>query len=68
MPVWVFYNPSPVGRSVGDCSVRAIAKALNTDWETAYVLMAVNGFAMGDMPSSDAVWARFCGSTAFIRE
>ena len=37
MPVWVFYNPSPVGRSVGDCSVRAIAKALNTDWETAYV-------------------------------
>lgn len=34
MPVWVFYNPSPVGRSVGDCSVRAIAKALNIDWET----------------------------------
>lgn len=67
MPVWEFYNPSPVGRSVGDCSVRAIAKALNTDWETAYVLMAANGFAMGDMPSSDAVWGSVLRQHGFYK-
>lgn len=51
-----YYNPNPVGRSVGDCSVRAVAKALDLDWEQAYAELASNGFAMGDMPSSDGVW------------
>lgn len=50
------YNPNPVGRNVGDCSVRAVAKALNISWENAYVLLTMNGFSMGDMPSSDSVW------------
>ena len=50
------YNPNPVGRRVGDCAVRAIAKALDTDWESAYLMLTANGFSMGDMPSSDSVW------------
>ena len=54
--MFIEYNPNPVGRHVGDCSVRAISKALDIDWETAYVLLAMNGFSMGDMPSSDSVW------------
>ena len=54
--MFVEYNPNPVGRRVGDCSVRAISKALDIDWETAYVLLSMNGFSMGDMPSSDSVW------------
>lgn len=44
------YNPNPVSRRVGDCAVRAVAKALDTDWETAYTLLVTNGFLMGDMP------------------
>lgn len=31
--MWKPYNPNPVGRSVGDCAVRAIAKALDVTWE-----------------------------------
>lgn len=54
--MFVEYNPNPVGRRVGDCSVRAISKALDIDWETAYVLLSMNGFSMRDMPSSDSVW------------
>ena len=42
--MWIEYNPNPVGRKVGDCSVRAIAKALKTDWETAYMMIALNGY------------------------
>lgn len=53
---YVEYNPNPVGRKVGDCAVRAIAKALYMDWETAYITLTINGLAMGDMPSSDSVW------------
>lgn len=54
--MWINYNPNPVARNVGDCSVRALTKALGVDWGTAYALICKNGYAMGDMPSSDAVW------------
>ena len=53
--MWIEYNPNPAGRRVGDCAVRALSKALDTDWETAYTLVAANGYAMGDMPSSNIV-------------
>ena len=56
MSVWKEFNPSPTGRNVGDCAVRAVAQALDTTWETAYALIALNGFQMGDMPSSNSVW------------
>lgn len=53
--VWREYNPNPAGRKVGDCSVRAVSAALGVDWETAYALLAVNGFAMGDILNSNSV-------------
>ena len=31
--MYIEYNPNPVAVKVGDCSVRAIAKALNMGWE-----------------------------------
>ena len=67
MHMWVKYNPNPVGRQVGDCAVRAIAKALNMDWESAYALLSTNGFLMGDMPSSDSVWGATLRQYGFSR-
>lgn len=29
--MWKYYNPNPVGKKTGDCSVRAVAKALDVD-------------------------------------
>lgn len=65
--MWEYYNPNPVGRKVGDCAVRAIAKALGIDWEAAYALIASNGFLMGDMPSSDSVWGATLRQNGFNR-
>lgn len=65
--MWVEFNPSPVGARVGDCSVRAIAKALNTTWEKAYLLIAVNGFQMGDVMSSNNVWGSVLRQHGFKR-
>lgn len=65
---YIHYNPNPVGRSVGDCAVRAIAKALKMDWETAYIAIAMNGFSMGDMPSSDSVWGAVLRQNGFYRK
>lgn len=65
--MWTYYNPSPTGRNVGDCAVRAVAKALGVDWETAYALIASAGFQMGDMPSSNSVWGAVLRQHGFYR-
>jgi len=66
--MYVYYNPNPAGRHVGDCSVRAISKALDVDWETAYDLIADAGYKMADMPSSNAVWGAVLRQHGFYRE
>lgn len=66
--MWIKYNPNPTGRNVGDCAVRAISKALKTDWEDAYSMIAANGYAMGDMPSSDSVWGAVLRQNGFYRK
>ena len=66
--MWKEYNPNPTGRKVEDCAIRAIAKALDTDWETAYALLCMNGYAMGDMPNSNSVWGALLRSNGFYRK
>lgn len=65
---YIKYNPNPTSRNVGDCAVRAVARALDTDWETAYTLIATNGYRMGDMPSSDSVWGSVLRQNGFYRK
>lgn len=65
--MWINYNPNPTGRRVGDCAIRAVSKALGIDWETAFVLIAANAYAMGDMPSSDSVWGAVLRQNGFYR-
>lgn len=65
--MWVEFNPNPVSRRVGDCAVRAVAKALDIDWETAYCKLVKNGYLMGDMPSSNAVWGSVLRENGFSR-
>ena len=64
---YVEFNPNPVGRKVGDCSVRAIAKALNMGWESAYIALTMNGISMGDLPNSDSVWGSLLRQHGFYR-
>lgn len=66
--MWIEYNPNPTGRRVEDCSIRAIAKALNTSWEDAYNLVVSNGYLMGDMPHSNSVWGAVLREHGFYRK
>ena len=61
---YIKFNPNPLGKTVGDCVIRAISAFLGTSWEWAYSNLAAIGFEMCDMPSSNAVWGAFldrCG-------
>ena len=67
--MWEYFNPNPVkAGGVGDCAVRAIAKALGITWEQAYVRLAMNGYLMGDIPNSDLVWGSVLRQEGFHRE
>lgn len=65
---FIRFNNNPTGRNVGDCAVRAVSVALDVDWETAYLMIAKNGYAMGDMPSSDSVWGAVLRQNGFYRK
>lgn len=60
-------NINPKGHYVGDCVVRAIATATDDKWEKAYVELAIQGFMMSDMPSSNHVWGAYLASKGFER-
>lgn len=59
------YNPNPKGLSVGDCTIRAITRALNSSWKYTYLSLCIQGFTMFDMPSSNRVWGEFLKSKGF---
>lgn len=67
MADWKQWNPNPAGRNVGDCAVRAVAKALGVDWETAYVMISMAGYQMGDVISSNSVWGAVLRRRGFYR-
>ena len=61
------YNPNPHCRNVGDCTIRALSKALGQDWEKTYVCLCLEGFLLGDMPSSNAVWGSYLRRNGYRR-
>lgn len=66
--MWIEFNNNPTGRRVGDCAVRAVSVALDTDWETAYCMIAANGYTMGDVISSNSVWGSVLRQHGFYRK
>ena len=63
-----YFNPNPNGAKVGDCVVRAICAATGQDWDKTYTGLAVQGFTLKDMPSSNHVWSEYLHNKGFSRE
>ncbi len=63
-----FFNPNPSNQRVGDCSVRAISKALNRDWEDVYLGLCSEGLIYNDMPSANYVWGMYLKKHGFTQE
>lgn len=65
--MYVFFNPNPAGRTVGDCVIRAICKATGESWDKTFVGLAVTGLDLADMPSANAVWGAYLHRKGYIR-
>lgn len=65
--LFVCVNPNPRGKSVGDCTVRAISIALNQPWKKTYLDICLKGLEMCDMPSANAIWSSYLRDKGFVR-
>ena len=65
---WVMYEPNPVRTGAIDCTVRAIAKALDVSWERAHVMLSLNSFLMGTVQVDDLVWGSILRQHGFSRQ
>ena len=63
-----YYNPNPLGKSTGDCVIRAISKVLNQSWDKTYWELCEHGFQMGDWGDSNTVWDSYLRSNGFVRK
>lgn len=66
--MYIYYQPNPCGRSVGDCAVRAISAALDLEWDEAFDILAEFAKNMCDMPSSDQVWGAVLRANGFQKK
>lgn len=62
-----YLNLNPFGRQVGDCTVRAIARATGKTWDETHIGLCLQGLTMGDMPSANSVWGAYLRQQGFIR-
>ena len=65
---FVSYNANPEHKNVGDCTVRAISKALGKSWDETYIGLVMQGYMMGDMPSANHVWGAYLREQGFERQ
>jgi len=61
------YNPNPRGYNVGDCTIRALSKVLNQDWEQTYCALSAYGYVLCNMPSANYVWGTYLRDKGYER-
>ena len=57
--MWIRCNPNPLGKTNGDCVVRAIAIATDQSWRKTYRQLCDLGEIHADMPSSNYIWGTY---------
>lgn len=66
--MFIYYNPNPQGKKVGDCTVRAISNALQKSWDETYMGLCMKGMELADMPSSNTVWGEYLKENGYVRK
>ena len=67
MNTYRYFNANPVGNRTDDCSVRAVAVALDVDWDTAFDLIADNARDMGQLMHRNVAWWSVLRQYGFYR-
>ena len=62
---YIYYNPNPSKKLVGDCVIRAISKVTGQNWKQVHFDLCLESFELDDMPSSNAVWGTYLYKRGF---
>lgn len=62
-----YINVNPDSNKVDDCVVRAIALAMNCDWDDIYNDLCLMGKELKAMPSTNFVWDAYLRRNGFHR-
>ena len=63
--MWIKYNPNPCGLRNGDCTIRAIAKALGQSWDVTYLQLSIFGYIHCDLLNSNNLWTHYLKRRGF---
>lgn len=65
--MYIYSNPNPCGRRVGDCTIRAISALTGDSWKDVYLDLCREGLLRCDMPSSNDVWGAYLRNRGYER-
>lgn len=65
--MYVYFNPNPSGKQVGDCVIRGVSKVTNQTWDETFIDICMVGYELKDMPSSNYVWENYLQRKGFVR-
>lgn len=62
---YIPYNANPIGRDTIDCTVRAIAAFLDSDWDTQFARISIYAFSKKDMMVVNNLWMGYLRSLGY---
>lgn len=65
---WIYCNPNPKKKLVGDCVIRGVAILTGLTWDEAYDDIVTQGKIEKDMPSANAVLAEYMKLNGYTRK
>ena len=60
-------NINPQKKQTGDCVIRAIGTATDTEWDDVFLDLMAKAFQMKEMPSQNNVWGAYLHDKGFTR-
>lgn len=64
---YIYYNNNPLGKSVGDCVIRAVSAVTGKSWDEVFMDISSKAFRMADITASDAVWTSYLRDIGYTR-
>lgn len=65
--MFIYFNPNPLNKTVGDCVIRALCKVTGQEWKDVLLQLFTYSYRMADMPSSNAVWGSYLKTKGFLQ-
>lgn len=65
--MFVELNANPLRKTVGDCVIRAISVAEQTEWDETFLDLMAKSFQMKDIPSANEVWGSYLKDLGYSR-